>query len=75
MAILARRIVQEYLAQAHAEGRWEVRAENLQELIHATPFQPFAICMADGKRAVVDHPEFIALKARRPCGCLCWSGR
>ncbi len=42
-----------------------MRAENLQELIHATPFQPFAICMADGKRAVVDHPEFIA---HRPGG-------
>ena len=42
-----------------------MRAENLQELIRATPFQPFAICMADGKRAVVDHPEFIA---HRPGG-------
>jgi hypothetical protein len=37
-----------------------MRAENLRELIHATPFQPFAICMADGERAVVDHPGFIA---------------
>lgn len=42
-----------------------MRAENLQEMIHAMPFKPFAICMADGKRAVVDHPEFIA---HRPGG-------
>jgi hypothetical protein len=37
-----------------------VRAENLQELIHATPFQPFAICLADGKRVEVPQPDFIA---------------
>ena len=36
-----------------------MRAENLQELIHATPFQPFAICMADGRRVEVPHPDFI----------------
>ena len=37
-----------------------MRAENLQELIHATPFQPFATCLADGKRVEVPHPDFIA---------------
>lgn len=37
-----------------------MRAENLQEMIHATPFQPFAICMAYGKRVEVPHPDFIA---------------
>jgi hypothetical protein len=38
----------------------EVRAENLQELIHAVPFQPFRICLADGTRVDVPHPDFIA---------------
>ena len=42
-----------------------MRSENLHELIHAQPFRPFALVMADGKRAVIDHPEFIA---HRPGG-------
>jgi hypothetical protein len=28
-------------------------------LIHTTPFQPFAIHMADGKTYTVDHPDFV----------------
>jgi len=37
-----------------------MRAENLQELIHATPFRPFRLCLADGTRVEVIHPDFVA---------------
>lgn len=37
-----------------------MRPENLQEALHATPFRPFVICLADGERIPVPHPDFIA---------------
>jgi hypothetical protein len=37
-----------------------VRPENLPEVIHAAPFRPFALCLADGSRVDVPHPDFIA---------------
>ena len=37
-----------------------MRSENLREVIHAAPFRPFALCMADGTRVDVPHPDFIA---------------
>ena len=37
-----------------------MRAENLQQVIHATPFRPFRLCLADGTRVEVIHPDFIA---------------
>jgi len=36
-----------------------VRAENLQEVIHAEPFRPFTLCLANGSRVFVPHPEWI----------------
>jgi hypothetical protein len=36
-----------------------VKTEDLQEVIRAAPFRPFAIVFADGKQIVVPHPEFI----------------
>jgi hypothetical protein len=36
-----------------------VRAENLQELIHAAPFRPFELVLANGSRVLVSHPEWI----------------
>ena len=30
-----------------------MRTENLQEVIHATPFRPFRLCLADGTRVAV----------------------
>jgi hypothetical protein len=36
-----------------------VRAENLQELIHAAPFRQFWLCLANGSRVFVPHPEWI----------------
>jgi len=36
-----------------------VRSEDLQEVIRAAPFRPFAIVFADGAKIVVPHPEWI----------------
>ena len=36
-----------------------MRAEDLQEVIHAAPFRAFAIVAADGQRIYVRHPEWI----------------
>lgn len=35
--------------------------EKLKEMTHATPFVPFDIHMADGRRVPVRHPDFIAM--------------
>ncbi len=32
----------------------------LLETLHATPFQPFTMHLADGRSAHVKHPDFIA---------------
>ena len=37
-----------------------MRTENLQEVIHAAPSLLFALCLADGTRVDVPHPDFIA---------------
>ena len=39
-----------------------MRTENLREVIHAAPFRPFALCLADGTRVDVPHPDFIAAR-------------
>ncbi len=31
----------------------------LRALLHATPFQPFSIRMADGREYRVEHPNFV----------------
>ena len=36
-----------------------MRAENLRELIRATPFRPFHLVLANGSRVLVPHPEWI----------------
>jgi hypothetical protein len=36
-----------------------VRTESLHETIHAQPFRPFALMLADGTRVPVAHPEWI----------------
>jgi hypothetical protein len=42
-----------------------VRVEDLQAVIRAAPFQPFAIVFADGKQIVVRHPEWILNQPRQ----------
>jgi hypothetical protein len=37
-----------------------MRAENLHEMIHAAPFRAFSLCLEDGTRVNVPHPDFIA---------------
>lgn len=34
-----------------------MQAAEIQLLLHATPFQPFTIHMANGRQFIVDHPE------------------
>jgi hypothetical protein len=36
-----------------------VTTEQLQAAIHATPFHPFVIRMADGQLFSIPHPDFI----------------
>jgi hypothetical protein len=42
-----------------------VKASDLQEVIRARPFRPFAIVAADGAHIRVDHPEWIAVRSER----------
>jgi hypothetical protein len=39
--------------------------EGLREALRRQPFEPFAICLADGRSLRVPHPEFVALGTRR----------
>lgn len=36
----------------------------IRELLHATPFQPFLIRMADGREYQVEHPDFVLASSR-----------
>jgi hypothetical protein len=42
-----------------------VKTEDLQDLVRAARFRPFAIGLADGTRFRVDHPECIAFRGGR----------
>lgn len=33
--------------------------EQLRKAVHADPFQPFTICLADGRQFRVNHPELV----------------
>ena len=37
-----------------------MRTETLHEVLHAAPFRPFTLCLADGARVDVPHPDLIA---------------
>lgn len=37
-----------------------MRIEELREVCHAMPFRPFVLHLADGREALVKHPDFIA---------------
>jgi hypothetical protein len=41
------------------ELRFPAMKPRVRELLHATPFQPFIIRMADGRKYFVDHPDFV----------------
>lgn len=42
--------------------------EQLRRVVHAEPFEPFAVYWADGRELRVRHPDFIALS---PAGRTC----
>ena len=35
--------------------------DELRKIVHATPFQPFKLRLADGRTISVPHPDFIAM--------------
>ena len=38
-----------------------MKADEIRELLHARPFRPFVIHVADGGRLLVKHEDFVAL--------------
>jgi hypothetical protein len=46
--------------------------EQLRQVHEARPFQPFDLCLADGRTLPVDHPEFLS---RSPAGRTIGVGR
>lgn len=42
-----------------------MNGKTLQDAIHAAPFRPFELVLADGSRVVVRHPEWIAYAGGR----------
>ncbi|MFN2508977.1 MAG: hypothetical protein ABR589_09415 [Chthoniobacterales bacterium] len=42
-----------------------MKIEELRSAMHAAPFQPFVIHVADGRPVRVPHPDFIALHGTR----------
>jgi hypothetical protein len=38
-----------------------MKSEKLREAMHAAPFHPFTIHVADGRSLHVPHPDFIAI--------------
>jgi hypothetical protein len=42
-----------------------MKIDHLRDAMHAAPFQPFVIHIADGLPARVPHPDFIALLGNR----------
>jgi hypothetical protein len=40
-------------------------SEGVREALHGVPFKPFEICLADGRRIPVRHPDFVAVGKRR----------
>ena len=46
--------------------------EQLQAAIHATPFEPFALLLADGRQLPVPHPDFFSHQPKARC-LVVWS--
>ena len=44
----------------------------LRELLTAHPFRAFVVCLSDGRKLRVDHPDFLIIT---PNGRLIWEGR
>jgi hypothetical protein len=37
---------------------------SIRNALHEQPFRPFELCLADGRRVPVNHPEFVAMNQR-----------
>lgn len=37
---------------------------SIRNALRKEPFQPFDLCLADGRRVSVHHPEFVAMNKR-----------
>jgi hypothetical protein len=37
---------------------------SIRHALREQPFKPFELCLADGRRVPVKHPEFVAMNAR-----------
>ena len=37
---------------------------SIRSAVRGQPFQPFELCLADGRRVPVTHPEFVAMNNR-----------
>lgn len=44
----------------------------LRELLGADPFKAFAVCLSDGRRLPVHHPDFLLIS---PNGRIIWEGK
>ncbi len=44
----------------------------LRELLAAQPFRAFVLCLSDGRKLPVYHPDFLLIT---PSGRLIWEGR
>jgi hypothetical protein len=42
-----------------------MKIDQIRAVMHAAPFQPFIIHVADGNTAAVPHPDFIAIHGNR----------
>lgn len=44
----------------------------LRELLGAHPFKPFLLCLSDGRRLPVRHPDYLLISGRG--GFIVWEG-
>jgi len=49
-----------------------MRAEFLYDTIHAEPFRPFTISLADGKTFQVTHPDWIGFRQGSRTAAIFW---
>ena len=54
-----------YTFEQYVNGGDFMDINGLREAVVRTPFEPFAIRLADGRSIPVNHPEFVAVGRRR----------
>ena len=35
--------------------------KHVRERLHQAPFTPFLVCLTDGRKILIEHPDFVAL--------------